>query len=280
MTALVERDLTADEIIRNSGSSFSYTFSFLPQHKRTAIRTVYAFCRCTDDLVDSEASEAEKTRGLAAWKEEFELAMEGRSAYRILNQLVRIARDFSIPVDLFRQLIFGVEMDLNRRLYRSFEDLKDYCYHVASTVGLMCIEIFGYKSPRTRDYAVNLGIAMQLTNIIRDVRADAQDGRIYIPRDELDRFGVDLTRPSHLAYSDSFVDLMRLQTGRARAFYQNADVALPLEDRRRLLPARMMHNIYFRLLEKIEDRKHDVLSGRVSVSTGEKLATAFRTWMS
>lgn len=280
MTALSNRDLTADEIIRKSGSSFSYTFSFLPEPKRVAIRTVYAFCRCTDDLVDSEESEAEKTRGLAAWKDEFELAMEGRSAYRILNQLVRIARDFSIPVELFRQLIFGVEMDLNRRLYRSFEDLRDYCYHVASTVGLMCIEIFGYKSPQTREYAVNLGIAMQLTNIIRDVNTDAQIGRIYIPRDELQRYGVDLNQPSKLAYSDPFVDLMRFQVARARSYYEKADVALVPEDRRRLLPARMMHNIYYRLLEKIECQKFDVLSRRISVSSREKIATAFRTWMS
>lgn len=174
------------QIARDSKSSFYYAFSLLSPEKRDAMNTVYAFCRKTDDIVDECGDPDDlKYEKLKRWRIEFEKAVYNKSDYALLNKLTNIIQQFNIPLEPFFELIIGMEMDLQKKRYLSFEDLKRYCYHVASTVGLMCIEIFGYKNKSTKDYAVNLGVAMQLTNILRDVGKDAENGRIYLPQNDL-----------------------------------------------------------------------------------------------
>ena len=181
-------DLTKD-IAKNSKSSFYYAFSLLPENKRDAMNTVYAFCRETDDIIDNiNESEELKYEKLHKWRIELERALRGKSEYFLFNKLVKIIQQFNIPLDPFFELIKGMEMDLQQKRYLKFDDLMLYCYRVASTVGLMCIEIFGYKNKSTKDFAVNLGLALQLTNILRDVKTDAQNGRIYLPQEDLIKF--------------------------------------------------------------------------------------------
>lgn len=177
------------EIAKKSKSSFYYAFNLLPNEKRDAMNTVYAFCRQTDDIVD-EGNEPEeiKYEKLKKWRIELEKAVEGHSTYTLFNKLGRTISQFNIPLDPFFELLKGMEMDLRYKRYLSFDDLITYCYCVASTVGLMCIEIFGYKHKSARDFAVNLGIALQLTNILRDIKKDSAKGRIYLPQQDLIKF--------------------------------------------------------------------------------------------
>ena len=172
------------QIAKESKSSFYYAFNLLPRPKRDAMNAVYAFCRKTDDIVD-EGNEPDdlKYEKLRRWRIELEKALLGNSQYPLLNKVATYIKQFNIPLDPFFELIIGMEMDLQRKRYLSFDDLSQYCYRVASTVGLMCIEIFGYKNCSAKDYAVNLGVAMQLTNILRDVGKDSESGRIARPQD-------------------------------------------------------------------------------------------------
>ena len=189
-------------------------------------------------------------------------------------------RAFAIPRDALLAIIDGVEMDLDRVRYETAEDLYPYCYRVASAVGLCCIEIFGYTDPRAREYAVKLGTALQITNIIRDVGADARDGRVYVPRQDLGRFGVtedDLRAGRH---SERFVQLMSHQAARAREFYRAARESFPTVDARSLVPAEIMGRIYLALLEEIEARRFQVFGDRITVPTTRKVAIAFRCWAS
>src|ERR1039458_579523 len=178
------------EIAKKSKSSFYYAFNLLPNEKRDAMNTVYAFCRETDDIVD-EGNETEeiKYEKLRKWRIELEKAVAGHSDYILLNKLGKTISQFNIPLEHFFELLKGMEMDLQYKRYLSFDDLITYCYRVASTVGLMCIEIFGYKHKSAKDFAVNLGIALQLTNILRDIKKDSIKGRIYLPQEDLKTFG-------------------------------------------------------------------------------------------
>jgi len=180
---------SATAITRQSNTNFYYSFSLLPRPQREALHAVYAFCRYTDDIVDEEPDPGRKAVRLRRWRMELGRALGGTSVFPLLNQISAVARRFSIPVELFHDLIRGMEMDLTRTRYQRFDDLHEYCYLVASTVGLMCRPIFGALNPSTRAYAVNLGIALQLTNILRDVKDDARRGRIYLPLEDLERFG-------------------------------------------------------------------------------------------
>ncbi len=176
---------TAKEISKKSKSSFYYAFNLLPNEKRDAMNTVYAFCRQTDDIID-EGNESDelKYEKLHRWRVEFEKAFSGNSEYLLLNKLANTISKFNIPLDPFFELIKGMEMDLQRNQYLTFDDLVLYCYRVASTVGLMCIEIFGYKNKSAKDFAIDLGIALQLTNILRDIKKDAKKGRVYLPQED------------------------------------------------------------------------------------------------
>jgi phytoene synthase len=193
-----------------------------------------------------------------------------------LQEAVKI---FPIPRAALEEIIAGVEMDLDRSTYKTFDELYPYCYRVASAVGLCCIEIFGYTDVRAREYAVNLGVALQLTNIMRDVQPDALAGRVYLPQEDLERFGVTADDLAAGRYTPDFVRLMEYQAARARSYYEGAWAALPRVDQRTLFAAEIMGRTYFALLETIERRRFRVFGGRVSVPTPRKLGIALRCWV-
>jgi phytoene synthase len=267
-------------LTRRSGSSFYYSFLFLPRHKREAIYALYAFCRTVDDAVDQGAgSPAEQRRVLGEWRTELSRVYGARPGHPIAARLAEAVRAFPIRREHLEAILDGVEMDIDKRRYASFEELAEYCYRVAGAVGLACLEIFGYTDPRARDYAVNLGVALQLTNIMRDLRVDADRGRIYLPQDELRRFGYaeeDLLRSR---YTRAFLELMRFQADRTHAYYRAARAALPRADRRRLLAAEIMRVTYHTLLRAIEARQFRVFDQRVRLSAPHKLALALGAFL-
>ncbi len=264
------------EITQSSKTNFLYSFSLLPKEKYEAINTVYAFCRQTDDIVDNEFDSTElKFKKIREWKNEFEHALKGVSKYALLNQVAKIIRNFNIPVEPFFELIKGMEADLQVSRYKDFNTLYQYCFRAAATVGLMCIEIFGYKTENAKQYAINLGIALQLTNILRDIKFDAINGRIYLPEEDLKRFGYSEDDLMNFRYNDSFVELMKFECKRAREYFDKANDAFVKEDRKLLFPARIMQKIYFNILEKIEKMNYNVFSKKVKVSKIKKLYYTF-----
>jgi phytoene synthase len=264
----------SDSITKSAGTSFSVSFALLPREKRDAIRAVYAFCRCTDDIVDEGMDKVRQAELLQQWTVDLKRSLSDIESDPVLDQLVRIIHRYGIPKELPFELIDGMRMDLEKERYETFEELYDYCYHVASTVGLMCSRIFGYTDESSLMYARKLGIALQLTNIIRDVSSDAGRGRIYIPREDLRRFGYSEESLFAHEYSPSFVNLMRYQAERARRYYREAQETLPVDDFRSFVAARIMGSVYSRLLHKIEKRKFDVFGKRIRLSKMSKLTVS------
>lgn len=267
------------QIAKESKSSFYYAFSLLKQPKRDAMNTVYAFCRKTDDIID-EGSDTDdlKYEKLRRWRIELEKSLRGTSEYPLLNKLSAIIKQFNIPLEPFFELIAGMEMDLQRKRYLNFEDLMQYCYLVASTVGLMCIEIFGYKNKSAKDYAVNLGLAMQLTNILRDVKKDSERGRIYLPQKDLTNFDYTENDLMNHKYDPNFVSLMKYEATRAEEFFDKANQSLDLDDKPAMFPARAMQHIYHKLLTKIETENFDVFSKKIRVGNFDKLYISLGVW--
>lgn len=255
-------------------SNFYFSFLILPKPKREAIETIYAFCRTTDDIVDDAGDEGEKYARLLSWMDELKRSLYGASRYTLLNKLGTIIARFKIPVEHFYDLIRGMEMDLTKKRYETFEELEQYCYRAGSTVGLICTEVFGYKNDQTRQYAINLGIALQLTNILRDIKADAKRGRIYIPREDLRAFGYTEEDLLKNVYDKRFVDLMKFECDRAHLFFKKAKMFLAEEDKPLLSAARTMGNIYYLLLRRIEHIHYDVFSKRVRLSSSIKFMVA------
>jgi len=255
-------------------SNFYFSFLILPKPKREAIETIYAFCRTTDDIVDEAGDEGEKHARLLSWMDELKRSLYGASRYSLLNTLSTIITRFKIPVDHFYELIRGMEMDLTKKRYDTFEELEQYCYRAGSTVGLICAEVFGYKNEQTRQYAINLGIALQLTNILRDLKSDAKRGRIYLPLEDLRAFGYSEDDLFNNVYDKRFADLMRFECDRAHLFFKKARTFLAEEDKPFLSAARTMGNIYYLLLRRIEHLHYDVFSKRVRLSSSIKLMVA------
>lgn len=263
---------TAKEIARSSRTNFLYSFSLLPKEKNEAINTVYAFCRYTDDIVDNETETDDlKYKKIRDWRNELDKSLSGNSAYPLLNQLNKVIKKFNIPVEPFFELIKGMESDLQTSRYKDFATLYQYCFRAAATVGLMCIEVFGYRTQSARDYAVNLGIAMQLTNILRDIKFDALNGRIYLPAEDLKRFGYSEEDLMNFKYNDSFVELMKFECKRARDYFEKANESFHKDDRRLLFPARIMQKIYFNILRKIEKMNYNVFLKKARVSKAKKM---------
>jgi 15-cis-phytoene synthase len=267
------------EITRRSSSNFYYAFMLLPAERRRALHAVYAFCRFIDDIADDESSH-DAAALLKRWRDEVDRVYAGEPTRAISRALADSARNFNIPREHFDEIITGVEMDLTRNRYQTFEELRQYCYRVASAVGLICIEIFGYTNPAARDYAEKLGIACQLTNIMRDVKEDAQRNRIYLPLEDLARFDVSEEEILHSVYNDNFVRLMQFEAMRAQDFYREAEAALPAEDRGTLLTAEAMRMIYGALLDRIVRSNYRVLDRRHSLSAPLKLYLVGRAWAS
>ena len=265
------------EITRRASSNFYYAFMLLPVERRRALYAVYAFCRFVDDIADDDTVR-EPEALLTRWREELEQVFAGAPGRPVSRALAENVRRFAIPRRYFEDVIDGVEMDLTRRRYATFDELSLYCRRVASAVGLICIEIFGYRNPSTRIYAERLGLAFQLTNILRDVREDAERGRIYIPLEDLARFGVAEDEILGGAFSDRFQQLMAFEVERARQFYRAAELALTAEDRPAMIAAEAMRLIYGALLERIARANYRVLDRRLALSTPRKLYLVGRAW--
>jgi phytoene synthase len=267
------------EITRRSSSNFYYAFMLLPIERRRALYAVYAFCRFVDDIADDE-SIREPAALLERWRQELDRVYGGAPTRAISRALADAAGRFSIPRVYFEEVIAGVEMDLARKRYATFDELRQYCYRVASAVGLICIEVFGYRNPGAKVYAENLGIALQLTNILRDVKEDAGRGRIYLPLEDLARFAVSEDEILRGVYSDAFIRLMEFEAIRAREYYAAAEHALPDEDRSTLLTAEAMRLIYGSLLGLIVSSNYRVMDRRLSLSAPRKLYLVGRAWAS
>lgn len=271
-------------ITRKSASNLALAFVLLPKAKRDGMSALYAFCREVDDVADDETVPVEeRRRRLAAWREDIARAsgrVPGEPRMAVNRELSAVIREHRLPYELFDELIQGVEMDLDIKRYETWAELELYCYRVASVVGLLSIEIFGYTNPRCRDYANYLGKALQLTNILRDVKSDAERGRIYLPMAELARHQVSAEEILRGQYSRRFQALAESTAAKAREFYRLARETLPAEDRRSMAAAELMGSVYWRLLRKLELQQFDVFGPHPTrLSKGQKLLLVLRTWV-
>ena len=270
------------DITQRSASNLALAFVLLPREKRDGMSALYAFCREVDDVADDESLPAETRRQrLADWRDDVRLACSGGAPRFAVNRELQpiVRRHPGLTFGLFDELLRGVEMDLDVKRYPGHGELEQYCYRVASVVGLLSIEIFGYSNAATRDYAVYLGKALQLTNILRDVRGDAERGRIYFPLEELARFGVSVNEILDGEYSSRFRALAASVADRAKGFYKLARETLPREDRRSMAAAELMGSVYWRLLQKLEAQGFNVFGPTPTrVSKGQKALLILRTW--
>ncbi|HTR40346.1 MAG TPA: presqualene diphosphate synthase HpnD [Pseudomonadales bacterium] len=269
-------------ITRKSASNLALAFVLLPKPRRDAMSALYAFCRNVDDVADEDSAPVEERRQqLAAWRADIRRACENQPPeFAVNRELQPVIQKYSLSFDLFDDLIKGCEMDLDVKRYENFEQLELYCYRVASVVGLLSIEIFGYKNPRTREYAIYLGKALQLTNILRDVKTDAARGRIYVPESELKKFNVSENEILLGSYTENYRALAEKIAARAKAFYSAAQETLPSEDRKSMVAAELMGMVYWRLLKKLERAHFNVFAARpVGLSKPQKLALIFQSWL-
>lgn len=275
--------MTPDEYCQEraarSGSSFYYSFRFLAADRRRAITALYAFCREVDDVAD-EISDVNIARAkLGWWRAELANLFAGHPQHPVTQALLPATREFGVDAARLNEIIDGMEMDLTRHRYQDYESLKLYCHRVAGVVGQLSAGIFGYTHATTLEYAEQLGLAFQLTNIIRDVGEDARRDRVYIPADELQRFGVSIESVLAAKTSPAFPELMAFQAARAKSLYAAAFAALAPEDRRPQRPGLIMAAIYRTLLDEIERDGFRVLTHRVALTPLRKLWIAWRTWV-
>jgi phytoene synthase len=275
-------------LAKRSGSNFYYSFFFLPPDRRAAMHAVYAFCREVDSVVDEPEPGSNPHARLARWREELDglyrterstVALPVQPLSPVMTCLEGHIRRLGIPREYFDDIITGVEMDLTIKRYATFRDLYQYCYRVASAVGLVCLRIFGARTPEAQTYAVNLGVAFQLTNILRDLKTDGARGRIYLPLEDLTRFGYSEQDLLAGAYTPAFTSLMEFECRRAQEYYRAAEAGLPEADRRALVPAEIMRAIYHTILERIEACRYRVFSRRITLSPPHRLAVALKAWL-
>lgn len=259
-----------------SGSSFYYAFLFLPPDRRAAITAFYAFCREVDDVVDEVSDPGVAATKLAWWQKEVQQAFSGQPSHPVMQALMPHAAVFGIQAEHLLAVVEGCQMDLQQTRYLDYPGLQRYCHLVAGVVGEVAARIFGQTDEATTPYAHTLGLAFQLTNIIRDVGEDAMRGRIYLPVDELQRFGVTAQELLERRYSDRFTALMRFQAERAHALYEQALALLPATDRRNQKPGLMMASIYRTLLREIEASEFKVLHQRIALTPLRKLWLAWK----
>jgi phytoene synthase len=271
----------ADGALMARKTSFYYSFLVLPAEQRRAIIAVWDFCRAVDDAVDEVGQEGQEGReAVCFWRAELARCYDGAAPETPQGRRLQpfIAR-FDLPREAFADVIDGVAMDLDTTRYQTFEDLLEYCRRVASAVGMICIRIFECRSPRARDYALNLGVALQLTNIIRDVQDDLLRGRVYLPLDDLAAAGCTVDDLAAGRMTAPVRRVIEFECRRARDFYQRAIDARPPEDRRRLVAAEIMRAVYFETLRRVERREYDVFSGRTRVPRPRQAAIALRQWL-
>ncbi|MBI1942984.1 MAG: presqualene diphosphate synthase HpnD [Betaproteobacteria bacterium] len=275
--------MTPDEYCQQkaaaSGSSFYYSFLFLPPERRRAITALYAFCREVDDVVDECADPQLAHTKLAWWRAEIASLYEGNPHHPVSRALQPHLNAFQIKKGQLDEIVTGMEMDLQQTRYLDFAALERYCYHVAGAVGVLAAGIFGYRDPRTLEYAKGLGTAFQLTNIIRDVGEDARKNRIYLPMDEMQRFGVTAAEILSGTHTEKFRNLMEFEARRAESFYEKAMQDLPAQDRRAQRAGLIMAAIYRATLAEIERDGFRVLDRRTSLTPLRKLWIAWKTWI-
>ena len=267
---------------KKSGSNFYYSFLFLPKVRREAMYTIYAFCKAVDSAVDEPSTGSNPKEELKRWRSELDAVYHGTPTYPITVSLTHHVHAHSIPKAFFEEVIKGVEMDLFNNRYVTFDELSLYCYRVASVVGLICLHIFGVTSPRAQDYAVDLGMAFQMTNILRDLGVDATHDRIYLPLEDLRSCNYSEKAMLQQVYSTEFKALMQRETARAHHYYEKAHaafMALPQRERQALTVAEIMRGIYSALLEKIERSDYQVFGPRISLSTTHRLTIAMGIWL-
>jgi len=267
------------KLARAASSNFYYSFLLLPRAERRAIKDVYAFCRLLDDVVDEDHKGRNPYAELDEWRNEVEAIFQGVPSTEFGEQLLVSVEEFELPKQPFLDLIDGMEMDLKWHSYQTFADLREYCYRAASAVGLICIEIFGYESARTREYAVNLGLALQLTNILRDLKEDTARGRIYIPIEDLERVGYSERELRENLYNAPFIELMKFEHSRAKTYFAKAAGSLPEQDRASMFAAEIMSAIYKELLEQIPKVQFNVFRNRLAVSKTRRLQIALSIWL-
>jgi phytoene synthase len=262
-----------------SGSSFYYSFLFLPAERRRAITALYAFCREVDDTVDETHDQSVARIKLAWWRTEVSNMFKGSPTHPVTQALQPHLAPYNLQEQHLQAIIDGMEMDLDQSRYLDYPGLRKYCWHVAGVVGILSASIFGVTNPKTLEYAEKLGLAFQLTNIIRDVGDDARKGRIYLPVNELQQFGVTAADILNFRHSDKFEALMKFQADRAQAVYDEALALLPKEDRRAQRPGLMMAAIYRTVLDEIERDNFEVLNQRISLTPLRKLWLAWKTYV-
>lgn len=292
MTSTAEETRTADpgesleeayeacaKITRESSTNFYYAFLTLPEQKRRAIYATYAFCRLCDDIVDDPDRPDDPSLELATVRAKLGEAYEGSESGAIWTALADSQKRFGIGQSHYAAVIEGCEMDLTKSRYQTFEELAEYCKKVASAVGLVCIEVCGYEDQDAVQHAIDLGIAMQLTNVIRDVAEDAGNGRIYLPLEEIRRFGYSEQELIEGSVNENFRQLIKFQVDRAREYFERGNRLFPLLDRRSRACPQAMAEVYMSILDKIEDANFDVMSSKVSLSKRVKLTLAARLWI-
>jgi len=277
--ALTRAYAHCEGVLRRSHSSFAAAFWMLPRPKRRALHAIYAFCRLADDIADDPAVHGDRRRLLERWREELTAAYRGKAEHPVGVALGDAVHRFRLPEDVFLDLLEGVESDLLGRPVETWEDLQRYCYQVASTVGLLLVRVLQYRNPRALDYAAAMGIAVQLTNVLRDVGEDAASGRIYLARQDLACLGVDPASLRAARLSDELRELLGLYAERARIHYDRAAALLPPEDARALRPAEAMGRIYRALLEELQRKGFPCLERSLRLSRRRRLAIAAGAWL-
>ena len=279
-------------VAKEHAKNFYYAFRALPSRKRNAIYATYAVCRLWDDIADEDDIPIEQKRRLFSQARSdltqvltsVNVDVDSKTGRTDLQpEFVALAdavRAFRVPERYFTEILTGVESDLTKTRFANFSELREYCYGVASAVGLICIEIFGHDDPRAEGYAIDMGIALQLTNILRDIKEDSDRGRIYLPQDELAQFGYAENDLMRQVYDERFKSLMRYQVARARSYYERSRPLFELIEPESRTCLRVLHAAYLAILNRIERSDYDVFSGRIGLTSAEKLMIAARLWIS
>ncbi|MDO8643606.1 MAG: presqualene diphosphate synthase HpnD [bacterium] len=260
-------------------SNFYHALFFLPRKKREAVAVLYAFARLVDDIVDEPGVKSEKEKELQFWREELVRCYQGKAQTELGRDLSGMVRSFQLTQTYFLELIDGVAIDLTKNRYATYEELCRYCYGVAGTVGLLCMEIFGLRDARAQRYAKALGQAFQLTNILRDVGTDLKMGRVYLPQEDLNRFGLSEEGLKTEREGAKFSQLILFEAERAKACFQEADSLLNPKEKSQVIASRIMAVVYYKILLKVIRSPLSVLRGKVSVSPFMKIFLVLKTWL-
>lgn len=277
--SLAEAYRYCEEITRRSGTSFQAAFWMLPKPKRRALHAIYAFCRLADDIADDPDQKTDRELLLKRWREELDDAYRGKATHPVGIALGHTVHHFHLPESIFIDLLAGIEFDLAGEAIETFDDLRQYCYRVASTVGLLVVRVLGYHNPQTLEYAQTLGIAVQLTNVLRDIGDDVSSGRVYLPREELDRFGVTVADLEKGQMTEGLRLMLDHYAERALRYYEHADRLLPSEDRRTLRSAQAMGRIYRTLLDELNQRNFPCFEEPFRLPKYRRLAIAAAVWL-